>query len=331
MQATQLDQLDKQAMSAQSAQPVQAAALAHQKCVPCEGGTAPLTNQEEDNYLTAAPSWSVVRTGVHLLQKQFTLRNFAVANTFITLVAQLAEKQGHHPNLELSDYKKVTITLFTHAIGGLSVNDFIMATQIDQLWVKPPRPVILASASAQRYQLLAALGIEVTVVPSNLDEKSVMEDDPQKRVQKLALQKAQLVAKLHPDAIIISADSVVIHNHIILEKPETEAQAVEMLQELSGEWVDELTGVCYHDPAAPALQWQQSVTSSRGLLRTLTTAEINRYVAYNPTLSWAAAYSPVYPAGAGLIAQHEGSLTAFAHGLPMEVIVPLLHQSGVLQ
>lgn len=111
--------------------------LTQQHCVPCEGGTAPLTETEETNYLTAVPNWKIVRTGVHKIQREITLKNFIAAVELINHIAKIAESEGHHPNLHLHDFKKLRVVLYTHAIGGLSTNDFIMAAKIDELLSKP--------------------------------------------------------------------------------------------------------------------------------------------------------------------------------------------------
>lgn len=100
-------------------------------CVPCEGGVAPLTRKEFSIYLPQIPGWEVVDE--KKLQKEFGFLNFKNAIAFVNDVAKLAESEGHHPDLFLHDYKKLTITLSTHAIGGLSVNDFVLAVKIDAL------------------------------------------------------------------------------------------------------------------------------------------------------------------------------------------------------
>lgn len=105
--------------------------LTKQKCIPCEGGTQPLTAKEYLPYLEAIKGWRV-KEGKRL-EKQFVLADFKTALDFVNQVGYLAEQEGHHPDIYLHSYKKVTISLSTHAIGGLSVNDFILASKIDQL------------------------------------------------------------------------------------------------------------------------------------------------------------------------------------------------------
>ncbi|MGH7245558.1 MAG: 4a-hydroxytetrahydrobiopterin dehydratase [Candidatus Levyibacteriota bacterium] len=101
-------------------------------CVPCEGGTPPFTLDEENTYINEIPSWIILRDGVHKLRKQFQFKNFKEAIQFVNNVAKIAEEEGHHPDIYIF-YNKVQIDLFTHAVGGLSENDFIMASKINSI------------------------------------------------------------------------------------------------------------------------------------------------------------------------------------------------------
>ncbi len=105
--------------------------LAHKKCVPCEGGVEPLSGERLAAYTPAAPDWQVV-DGVKI-EKEFTFKNFKEAMQFVNRVADIAEEEGHHPDINLHNWNRVTLTLSTHAIGGLSENDFILAVKIDLL------------------------------------------------------------------------------------------------------------------------------------------------------------------------------------------------------
>jgi 4a-hydroxytetrahydrobiopterin dehydratase len=107
--------------------------LDQQQCVPCTVGTPPLTNQEEDELLMKLDDWKLDRDDVHQLYKTFIFNDFKEAMAFIAKVGELAEKEQHHPDIKLHNYKKVTVTLFTHKIKGLSHNDFIMAAKIHLL------------------------------------------------------------------------------------------------------------------------------------------------------------------------------------------------------
>ncbi len=102
------------------------------KCVPCEGGVTPLKRDEFEKYLPQIPTWQVVNDD-HALQKNFEFKNFKETLDFVNKVGAIAELEGHHPDLNLHDWNKLTITLSTHAIGGLFINDFALAAKIDRL------------------------------------------------------------------------------------------------------------------------------------------------------------------------------------------------------
>ncbi len=104
--------------------------LSKQKCVPCEGGVPPLKGDLLKKYSIQVTGWSVVNE--HEIQKGFKFKNFAEALKFVNKVGEIAEAQGHHPDVFLA-WGKVKITLWTHAINGLSTNDFIMAAKIDEV------------------------------------------------------------------------------------------------------------------------------------------------------------------------------------------------------
>lgn len=106
--------------------------LTEQKCVACEGGMPPLNEAEARVLLRQVPDWTL--TGdTKMISHTYVCTDFANALAFVDRVGALAEKEGHHPDIHLTDFKKVTIELSTHAIGGLSNNDFILAAKIDAL------------------------------------------------------------------------------------------------------------------------------------------------------------------------------------------------------
>lgn len=90
-----------------------------------------LTAQEAGEYLKHLPGWEIVDEKERKIRRQFKCRDFAEAMKFVNGVAHLAEEEGHHPDI-LINYSRVTLTLWTHAIGGLSENDFILAAKIHQ-------------------------------------------------------------------------------------------------------------------------------------------------------------------------------------------------------
>lgn len=107
--------------------------LDEMKCVPCRGGVPTLTDAEINQYYKQLQSWSVVeKGGIKRLEKSFKFKDFAEALAFTNKVGKLAEKEGHHPDI-LTEWGKVTVSWWTHAIKGLHKNDFIMAAKTDAL------------------------------------------------------------------------------------------------------------------------------------------------------------------------------------------------------
>jgi 4a-hydroxytetrahydrobiopterin dehydratase len=105
--------------------------LVQKHCVPCEGGALPLMRDESAALLVQTPGWAVAPDGLSLL-RTFTFPNFVDAMTFANNITSVAEAEGHHPDLAIS-WGKVAVTLTTHAIGGLSENDFILAAKINNI------------------------------------------------------------------------------------------------------------------------------------------------------------------------------------------------------
>ena len=106
--------------------------LTQKRCVPCEGGIPPLDAEAVDELLLQVPGWVVANDG-RLIRREWTARNFAAAVRFFNDVAELAEAEGHHPDFHLTGYRQVAIDLTTHAVGGLTENDFILAAKIDAI------------------------------------------------------------------------------------------------------------------------------------------------------------------------------------------------------
>ena len=105
--------------------------LAEKDCVPCKGGVPPLKGEALAELLkNLGNNWEVINE--HHLEKQFTFKNFREALAFTNKVGELAEEQGHHPDIYLA-WGRVKITIWTHKIDGLTESDFIMAAKIDQL------------------------------------------------------------------------------------------------------------------------------------------------------------------------------------------------------
>jgi 4a-hydroxytetrahydrobiopterin dehydratase len=104
--------------------------LASKTCVPCRGGVPPLGGQELRNFHYEVPNWKVIND--HHITREFKFPDFRTALNFVNRVGEVAEQQGHHPDILLS-WGRVEVTLWTHKIDGLTESDFIMAAKIDQL------------------------------------------------------------------------------------------------------------------------------------------------------------------------------------------------------
>jgi 4a-hydroxytetrahydrobiopterin dehydratase len=104
--------------------------LASKQCVPCRGGVPPLQGSEISRLLDQLSGWEVVNE--HHLKKDYRFANFREALTFVNQVGELAEEQGHHPDICFG-WGKVEITIWTHKIDGLTESDFILAAKIDEI------------------------------------------------------------------------------------------------------------------------------------------------------------------------------------------------------
>jgi 4a-hydroxytetrahydrobiopterin dehydratase len=106
--------------------------LTQKKCVPCEGGVPKYSLDEAKSQLTKLSGCRLTHDGQRI-RKDWVVKNFMAGIDFFKAVARVAEDDGHHPDLHLEGYRNVWIELYTHAIGGLSENDFILAAKIDAL------------------------------------------------------------------------------------------------------------------------------------------------------------------------------------------------------
>ena len=108
--------------------------LLNKKCVPCEGGVLPFDISEIHKYQKKVDSWDILKNekNIFYIYKKYEFRNFVESQIFINKVGEISENEGHHPDISFGwGYAEIKIT--THAIEGLSENDFILAAKIDQL------------------------------------------------------------------------------------------------------------------------------------------------------------------------------------------------------
>ena len=104
--------------------------LADKNCVPCKGGVPPLKGKDLQQIHQQVPNWKVVNE--HHITRTYTFPDFKQALAFVNRVGDIAEKQGHHPDILLG-WGKAEITLWTHSVNGLTESDFIVAAKIDQV------------------------------------------------------------------------------------------------------------------------------------------------------------------------------------------------------
>jgi 4a-hydroxytetrahydrobiopterin dehydratase len=109
--------------------------LSQKRCVPCEGGVPALSRAEAEALIRSLEGWAL-DPEAKLITRSWTMKNFVAGIDFFNKVAALAEEEGHHPDLHLEGYRRVMIVLWTHAVGGLTENDFIMAAKINQVPVQ---------------------------------------------------------------------------------------------------------------------------------------------------------------------------------------------------
>src|SRR5262245_43455977 len=109
--------------------------LAAKHCQACEGGVPPVPGEEAERLVRELSGWEL-SSDRKRIRRRWKMQDFLAGIDFFQRVAQLAEKEDHHPDLHLVNYRELTIELWTHAIGGLSENDFILAAKINELPVK---------------------------------------------------------------------------------------------------------------------------------------------------------------------------------------------------
>lgn len=105
--------------------------LTKKKCKPCEGIGKSLTQTQAKRYLKQIPEWKF--QGTKSIRRTFVFKNFKKALLFVNKVGKIAEQEGHHPDIEIHGWNKVTLRLWTHTLGGLTENDFIVAAKVDTL------------------------------------------------------------------------------------------------------------------------------------------------------------------------------------------------------
>jgi septum formation protein len=188
-----------------------------------------------------------------------------------------------------------------------------------------PTPMILASASPRRRELLGSLGVPFEVVVAGIDEKPWPNEMPASYALRNASEKAREVARRRGDqGLILAADTIVVQDQHILEKPEDAAHACRMLRQLSGRSHFVITGVCLlHQGPDSFREWGDAVHTAVHF-RNLTDREIEAYVATGEPMDKAGAYA-IQGGAAAFVDGYEGSYSNVV-GLPVETVTRLLKQ-----
>lgn len=176
-------------------------------------------------------------------------------------------------------------------------------------------PLLLASASPRRAELLRAAGIRFEVVPADVDERQHDGEDAESYVRRLAAAKASWVAASHPGRAVLGADTTVVVDGEVLGKPGDAAEAEAMLERLSGRSHRVLTGVCLIGPDGRA---ETAVDSTTVEFRPLTNAEIAAYVASGEPMDKAGAYA-IQGGAAAFVTRIDGDYDTVV-GLPVALI-----------
>jgi len=106
--------------------------LAAEHCKPCSGDVSPLPADDVRRLLREVPDWSLAPGGDRI-RREWRARDFAAALAFFHRIGEVADREDHHPDVHLTGYRNVAVELWTHAAGGLTENDFILAAKIDAL------------------------------------------------------------------------------------------------------------------------------------------------------------------------------------------------------
>lgn len=188
-----------------------------------------------------------------------------------------------------------------------------------------PLSIVLASASPRRRELLAGIGLEFTVEPAQFDEEAVRAESPEEWVKALARGKASEVARRHPDALVIGADTAVLIDGQVLGKPKDEADARRMLRLLAGRTHRVVTGVALIHRSGG--RERTHVESTDVTFGPLSDEQIARYVATGEPMDKAGAYG-IQGFGATLVRGVHGCYFNVV-GLPLYSLARMLSEFGV--
>lgn len=188
------------------------------------------------------------------------------------------------------------------------------------------QPLILASASPRRVQLLQSLGLALEVAPSGIEEEDDPDTEPGALVRWHAREKAEAVARQHPRSWVLSADTIVVYRRSVLGKPGSAQEAFAMLQKLSGREHQVYSGLCLKRREPAYLRLESFKTDVR--FKALTVTEIKAYIQTGEPLDKAGAYG-IQGMGAFLVESLHGSYTNVV-GLPLCEALSWLLEEGIV-
>jgi septum formation protein len=187
-------------------------------------------------------------------------------------------------------------------------------------------PLILASASPRRRELLMEMGLKFDVIPSDTDEAIVPEESPETQVKRWASEKAQVAAENHPDQWVIAADTTVVLDEMIFGKPQDCKEAEHMLRQLSDRTHEVMSGICLVNRGRNVFQVRSVITQVR--FKKLSDLEIAAYVETDEPFDKAGGYG-IQGMGAFLVQSISGSYTNVV-GLPLCETLELLMENRVI-
>ncbi len=190
----------------------------------------------------------------------------------------------------------------------------------------PTSPLILASASPRRKELLTITGINFETQPSQVDETILPGESASSYVVRLARAKADWLAKRNPGSWILAADTIVVLGERIMGKPMNRSQAREMLENLSGRRHEVLTGYCLLNRKRQQCAYDYARTEVE--FRKLTPADIETYLDSNEPIDKAGAYA-IQGRGAAFVSKINGSYTNVV-GLPLVEVIELLKRFNLI-
>lgn len=187
--------------------------------------------------------------------------------------------------------------------------------------------LVLASASPRRKELLAMIGLDFQAQAMDIDESVKQDEQPAIYVERLAREKARAGLAAYPDKLVLAADTTVVLNGQILGKPENEAQARDMLQQLSGSRHQVLTGIAVARQTAGSVNIESQVVCTEVFFAVLSSQQIEAYVRTGEPMDKAGAYG-IQGKAALFVERIEGSYSNVV-GLPLAETGKLLEQSGM--